>query len=108
MVAFSHLLEAGVTGLVEAVTALETELKETRQGIAALVERIHYLENTQRHHKSVLEDLTVAGIPRSDADLETLIDDRIDSVLSMRLDDEIEDRLSGREIEVTLSGTVTL
>jgi hypothetical protein len=106
MIAFSQLLEAGVAGLVEAVSALEAELKATKEDIAGLNERIRYLENTQKHHHSVLEDLTVAGVPRNDADLETLIDDRIDSILEMRLDDEIESRLSGREIEAHI--TVTL
>jgi len=106
MIAFSQLLEAGVAGLVEAVSALEKELRTTQDTIVSLQERLRFLENTQDHHKSVLEDLTVAGLPRNDADLETLIDDRIDSILEMRLDDEIESRLSGREIEAHI--TVTL
>jgi len=109
MIAFSQLLEAGVAGLVDAITSLENELRETKQAVAGLTERVHYLENAQNHHKSVLEDLTMAGIPKSfEADIETLIDDRIDSALDMRLDDAIESALSGREIEVTLSGSATL
>jgi hypothetical protein len=98
----------GLSGLVDVIMALETEAKETRATIAALQERIRCLENTQEHHKSVLEDLTMAGLPRNDSDLETLIDDRVESALDMRLDDAIESALSGREIEVTLSGSVTL
>ena len=97
---------SGFSRFQDAVRALETELKTTQDTIVSLQERLRFLENTQDHHKSVLEDLTVAGIPRNDADLETLIDDRIDSILEMRLDDEIESRLSGREIEAHI--TVTL
>jgi flagellar motility protein MotE (MotC chaperone) len=88
MIAFSQLLEAGVAGLIEAVSALEAELKATKEDIAGLNERINRLENREPSH--------------NEADLEALIDDRIDSFLSMRLDDEIEAHLSGREITVTL------
>jgi hypothetical protein len=88
MIAFSQLLEAGVTGLLEAVSALEAELKATKEDIAGLNERINRLESREPSH--------------NEADLETLIDDKIDSFLSMRLDDEIEALLSGREITVTL------
>jgi translation initiation factor 2B subunit (eIF-2B alpha/beta/delta family) len=101
-----HDVVMGLSRFQDAVRALETELKTTQETVVSLQDRIRYLENTQDHHKSVLEDLTVAGIPRNDADLETLIDDRIDSILEMRLDDEIESRLSGREIEAHI--TVTL
>jgi translation initiation factor 2B subunit (eIF-2B alpha/beta/delta family) len=94
MIAFSQLLEAGVAGLVDAITSLENELRETRHTVVSLQERIRILEET--------------GSQTSEADLETLIDDRIDSALDMRLDEVIETALSGREIEVTLSGTVTL
>ena len=96
----------GLARYQDAIASLEAELKATQDTIVSLQERLRFLENTQDHHKSVLEDLTVAGLPRNDADLETLIDDRIDSILEMRLDDEIESRLSGREIEAHI--TVTL
>jgi hypothetical protein len=88
MIAFSQLLEAGVAGLIEAVSALEAELKATKEDIAGLNERINRLESREPSH--------------NEADLEALIDDRIESALDMRLDDEIEARLSGREITVTL------
>jgi septal ring factor EnvC (AmiA/AmiB activator) len=88
MIAFSQLLEAGVAGLIEAVSALEAELKATKEDIAGLNERINRLENREPSH--------------DEADLEALIDDRIESALDMRLDEEIEARLSGREITVTL------
>jgi translation initiation factor 2B subunit (eIF-2B alpha/beta/delta family) len=94
MIAFSQLLEAGVAGLVDAITSLENELRETRHTVVSLQERIRMLEET--------------GSPTNESDLETLIDDRIDSALDMRLDDAIESALSGREIEVTLSGSATL
>jgi len=96
----------GLSALVDAIVSLETELKATQDTIVSLQERLRFLENTQDHHKSVLEDLTVAGVPRNDADLETLIDDRIDSILEMRLDDEIEARLSGREVEAHIIVTL--
>ena len=82
MIAFSQLLEAGVAGLVEAVSALEAELKATKEDIAGLNERIRYLENTQDHHRDVLEGLTSNGSGMDSADIETLIDERIDGAVS--------------------------
>lgn len=90
MLAFSQLLEAGVAGLVDAITDLQKELRNTQDTVASLQERIRMLEDGNT------------------ADLETLVDERIDSALDMRLDDAIESALSGREVEVTLSGSVTL
>ena len=101
MIAFSQLLEAGVAGLVDAITSLENELKETREKNLAMVLALAGLEDRIR----MLEE---TGSPTNESDLETLIDDRIDSALDMRLDDAIESALSGREIEVTLSGSATL
>lgn len=91
----------GLSGLVEVIMALEKELQETQQACQELErraerlgERIQTLEETSGHG--------------SEADLESLIDDRVESALDMRLDDAIESALSGREIEVTLSGSATL
>jgi hypothetical protein len=98
----------GLSALVDAIVSLEAELKATQETIVTLQDRIKYLENTQDHHRDVLENLTATGLPKGEDDLEALIDDRIDSVLDMRLEDAIDSALSGREIEVTLSGSVTL
>ena len=98
----------GLSRFKAAIADLEKEHKNTQDTILSLQERIRFLENTQDHHKSVLEDLTVAGLPRNDSEIETLIEDKIESALDMRLDDAIESALSGREVEVTLSGSVTL
>ena len=117
MIAFSQLLEAGVAGLIDAVSALEAELKATKEDIAGLNERIRYLENTQKHHHSVLEDLTLAGLPTEEGFAERVIEaikddstleDMVDSMLDMKLDDAIESALSGREVDVNISGTITL
>ena len=78
----------GLSALVDAIVSLEAEVKATRETMARLEARIREIENREPSH--------------NEADLETLIDDRIDSFLSMRLDDEIEAHLSGREITVTL------
>lgn len=78
----------GLSALVDAIVSLEAEVKATRETVARLETRIREIEGREPSH--------------NEADLETLIDDRIDSFLSMRLDDEIEARLSGREITVTL------
>ncbi len=79
---------SGFSRFQEAVSALDAELKATRETVARLETRIREIENREPSH--------------NEADLEALIDDRIESALDMRLDDEIEARLSGREITVTL------
>jgi len=86
--ACTKALWIGLSALVDAISCLETELKATKEDIAGLNERINRLESREPSH--------------NEADLEALIDDRIESALDMRLDDEIENRLSGREITVTL------
>lgn len=94
--AFSDIA-MGLSRFKEAVSLLQKELVETRETVARLETRLALLEDKD------------FGAPKLDeSDLETLIDDRIDSVLNMRLEDEIESALSGREVEVTLSGSVTL
>jgi uncharacterized protein YigA (DUF484 family) len=115
---------SGLSRFEEAVSYLEKELKETLDTIALLETKIRYLENTQQHHNSVLEDLTKNGIPNDDDSLdekirnvvevviEDVLDDKVrdvvDCVLDEKVDDAVESALAGREIEVTLSGTVTL
>jgi hypothetical protein len=98
----------GFAGLVDVVTALEAELKATKLLTETLREQIRYLENTQEHHKSVLEDLTTAGI--SDDGFADRVRDviRDDSVIDDLIDDRIESALSGREVEFNLTGSVTL
>jgi vacuolar-type H+-ATPase subunit I/STV1 len=122
MIPFSHLLEAGVSGLVDAINALEKELTASRELNEKLDARIKYLENTQEHHKNVLENLTATGLPDArfarveervreleersvlDNDLEDKVRDLIDGAL----EDAIDSALSGREIEVNMTGTATL
>lgn len=109
MIPFSHLLEAGVSGLVDAITALEKELAASRELIEKLDTRIAYLENTQDHHKSVLEDLTKAGVPSAEDFAERVMDAiRDDTTLEDMIDERIDSALSGREIEVNMTGTATL
>ena len=102
----------GLSRFKAAISELEKELKASQETVLSLQDRIRYLENTQDHHRDVLENLTAAGLPKSEADIEsmieTMVDDRVDAVFDMRIDDAIESALSGREIEVTLSGSVTL
>lgn len=106
--AFTEVV-SGFSRFQEAISALEVELRETRATIAALQERIRTLEET-----SAADGIDVELIDRIldnydlEAKIETIVDDRIDSALDMRLDDAIESALSGREIEVTLSGSATL
>ena len=80
----------GLSAFIEAISCLEAELKATQQLVRDLEARL-----------GVIEDR-----PSVDENIETLIEDKIDSFLDMRLDDEIESRLSGREIEAHI--TVTL
>jgi len=112
----------GFAGLVDAITALEAELKATKLLTETLREQIRYLENTQEHHKGVLEDLTANGLPENrfdrveervreleenmltDSDLEDKVADLIDS----KVEDAVESALAGREVEFDLRGTVTL
>lgn len=112
----------GFAGLVDVISTLENELKATKLLIESLDARIRYLENTQVHHKSVLEDLTATGHPDArfdrveervreleersvlDSDLEDKVRDLIDSAL----EDAIDSALSGREIEINMTGTATL
>ena len=68
----------GFAGLVDVISALEAELKATKALVESLDSRIQELSD------------------RDGIELEDLIDERIDSALS------------GREVEVTLSGSVTL
>ncbi len=98
----------GFAGLVDVISALRTELDLTNRTIETLQERIRYLENTQDHHKSVLEDLTTAGV--SDDGFADRVRDviRDDSVIDDLIDDRIESALSGREVEFNLTGSVTL
>ena len=112
----------GFSGLVEVIAALQTELKETNRTIETLQERLRYLENTQDHHKSVLEDLTTNGLPEGRferleervRELEELcvqerdLEDRVAVMIEDRIEDAIDSALSGREVEVTLTGSVTL
>lgn len=105
----------------EAFKDLEAELKNTQDTILSLQERIRFLENTQDHHKSVLEDLTMGGTPEGrferieerireleEADHESEIEDKIRDMLEDRVEDAVESALSGREVEVNISGTMTL
>lgn len=109
MIAFSQLLEAGVAGLVDAITSLENELRETRHTVVSLQERIRILEETVEADGIDVELIDkILDNYDLEAKIETIVDDRIDSALDMRLDDAIESALSGREIEVTLSGSATL
>ena len=112
----------GFSGLVEVIAALQTELKETNRTIETLQERLRFLENTQDHHKSVLEDLTANGLPegrfeRLDERVSELeercvqerdLEDRVAVMIDDRIEDAIDSALSGREVEVTLTGSVTL
>jgi phage shock protein A len=112
----------GFTGLVEVIAALETELKETNRAVEALQARLALLENTQSHHHSVLEDLTANGLPegrfeRLDERVSELeercvqdrdLEDRVAVMIDDRIEDAIDSALSGREVEVTLTGSVTL
>ena len=112
----------GFSGLVEVIAALQTELKETNRTIETLQERLRFLENTQDHHKSVLEDLTMNGLPegrfeRLDERVSELeercvqerdLEDRVAVMIDDRIEDAIDSALSGREVEVTLTGSVTL
>ena len=82
----------GLSAFIEAISCLEAELKATQQLVRDLEARL-----------GVIEDR-----PSVDENIETLIEDKIDSILEMRLDDEIESRLSGREVDINISGTVTL
>ncbi len=68
----------GFAGLVDVISALEAELKATKALVESLDARIQELSD------------------RDGIELEDLIDERIESALS------------GREVEVTLSGSVTL
>ena len=106
MIAFSQLLEAGVAGLVDAITSLENELRETRHTVVSLQERIRMLEESDGVDVELID--RILDNYDLEAKIETIVDDRIDSALDMRLDDAIETALSGREIEVTLSGSATL
>lgn len=81
---------SGFSRFQDAVRALETELKATQDLVKTLEARLEAFEDR----------------PSVDENIETLIEDKIDSFLDMRLDDEIESRLSGREIEAHI--TVTL
>jgi FtsZ-binding cell division protein ZapB len=121
---------SGLSRFEEAVSYLEKELKETHDTIALLQAKISYLENTQQHHHSVLEDLTKNGIPspltEDDLDerirdvtkividevfddvLDDKVRDAVDLVLDDKVDDAVESALAGRMVEVTLSGNVTL
>jgi hypothetical protein len=83
---------SGFSRFQDAVRALETELKATQDLVKTLEARLEAFEDR----------------PSVDENIETLIEDKIDSFLSMRLDDEIESRLSGREVDINISGTVTL
>ena len=98
----------GFAGLVDVISALRTELDLTNRTIETLQERLRFLENTQDHHKSVLEDLTTAGI--SDDGFADRVRDviRDDSIIDDLIDDRIESALSGREIEISMTGTATL
>lgn len=122
MIPFSHLLEAGVSGLVDAIAALEKELAASRELIEKLDTRIAYLENTQDHHKSVLEDLTATGLPDARFDrveervreleersvLDSDLEDKVRDLIDGALEDAIDSALSGREIEINMTGTATL
>ena len=87
----------GLARYQDAIASLEAELKATQETVARLETRL-----------ALLEDKDFGASSMDAADIETLIDDRIESALDMRLDDAIESALSGREVEVTLSGSVTL
>jgi hypothetical protein len=82
----------GLSAFIEAISCLEAELKATQQAVKTLEARLEAFEDQ----------------PSVDENIETLIEDKIDSFLNMRLDDEIESRLSGREVDVNISGTITL
>ena len=68
----------GFAGLVDVISALEAELKATKALVESLDARIQELSD------------------RDGIELEDLIDERIDSALS------------GREIEINMTGTATL
>ena len=106
--AFSKAV-VGFAGLVDVISTLENELKATKLVIESLDARIRYLENTQDHHKSVLEDLTKAGVPSGD-DFDERVRDAIreDTFLEDIIDERIDSALSGREIEINMTGTATL
>jgi hypothetical protein len=82
----------GLSAFIEAISCLEAELKATQDLVKTLEARLEAFEDQ----------------PSVDENIETLIEDKIDSFLNMRLDDEIESRLSGREVDVNISGTITL
>lgn len=83
---------SGFSRFQNAIASLEAELKATQDLVKTLEARLEAFEDR----------------PSVDENIETLIEDKIDSFLDMRLDDEIESRLSGREVEINISGTVTL
>jgi chromosome segregation ATPase len=109
--AFQEIV-VGLSRFKAAISDLEKELKNTQDTVLSLQERLRYLENTQDHHRDVLENLTAAGLPKSESDIEsmieTMVDDRVDAVFDMRIDDAIESAMSGREVEINFNGTVTL
>jgi phage shock protein A len=112
----------GFSGLVDAISKLEEELAATKALVNSMDARIRYLENTQVHHKSVLEDLTATGLPEARFDrveervreleerslLDSDLEDRVRDLIDSAVEDAVESALSGREVEVTLSGSVTL
>jgi len=87
----------GLSAFIEAISCLEAELKATQETVTRLETRL-----------ALLEDKDFGASSMDAADIETLIDDRIDSALDMRLDDAIESAMSGREVEINFNGTVTL
>jgi len=119
--AFSKAV-VGFAGLVDVISTLENELKATKVLIESMDARIRYLENTQVHHKSVLEDLTATGLPDARFDrveervreleersvLDSDLEDKVRDLIDGALEDAIDSALSGREIEINMTGTATL
>ena len=95
----------GLSALVDAIVSLEAELKATQQLVKTLETRLAMLEDRDFGESDLKERIDLLLETNT---FDSLVEDKVREMLEDRVEDAVESALSGREVEVTLSGSVTL
>ena len=93
----------GLSALVDAIVSLEAELKATQQLVKTLETRLAMLEDRDFGESDLKERIDLLLETNT---FDSLVEDKVREMLEDRVEDAVESALSGREVEVILSGSV--
>ena len=99
----------GLSALVDAISCLDAELKATQQLVKTLETRLAMLEDRDFGESDLKERIDLLLETNTfDSLVEDKVRDAVDSIIDEKIEDAIDSALSGREVDVNISGTITL